>query len=91
MGDRNTVQQSRGVLDVNGPQFENRQWIVAKSLLEVNDACTRTLEDLVFHATRPDADDRSDQLKQQIDDMIRRHERLVAELELAREAIDGPE
>lgn len=69
------------------PEYENPEWVVSKSLLEVNDACSRTLEEFLLQATRPENDLSAEALEEQMDDLITRHERLIAELELAKRAL----
>jgi hypothetical protein len=68
-------------------EYENPEWVVSKSLLEVNDACSRTLEEFLLQATRSENDLSGEALEEQMDDLITRHERLIAELELAKRAL----
>lgn len=72
-------------------KVEDPEWTVSKSLLEVNDACNRTLQEFLLQTTRAESNLSVEALEEQIDDLIARHERLVVELELAKRALDDLE
>lgn len=88
MGDRNLFQQTGDDVGGMDVEYEQHEWVVAKSLLDVNDACSRTLEELLVHATRDEAEAVDPaELRRQLEDVINRHERVLDELELARDAL----
>lgn len=68
--------------------MEDPEWVVAKSLLEVNDMCTSTLEQFMLYATSDRFDEvPEDHLGAQLDELIEKHTQAVVELELAKEAL----
>ncbi len=71
-----------------GDSMDDPEWVVAKSLLEVNNTCTDTLEAFLLYANRGRLDDLpAEELAAQLDELIEKQTRAVAELELARDAI----
>ena len=72
-----------------GPEeMEEPAWVVVKSLLEVNDTCTDTLEQFLLYSATDRLDELpADELSVQLDELIERQRRTVTELKLARDAI----
>lgn len=67
---------------------DDPEWVVAKSLLEVNDTCTDTLQQFLLYSSTDRLDELpADELTLQLDELIERQRRAIAELELARDAI----
>lgn len=91
MGELNMVQSPEDDVEEAGAAYGRPKWMLAKSLLDVNDACSRTLESLLLQVTRDDSNVSDEELRRQLEDVIHRHEQLVNELELAREALEEAE
>lgn len=68
--------------------MEEPAWVAVRSLLEVNDACTSALEEVMLYSStgRLDGLD-GDRLASHLDDLVEKQRRAVAELELARDAV----
>lgn len=67
---------------------EDPEWVVVKSLLEVNDACSKTLETVMLYSATDRLDDLpADDLGRQLDELIEKQRRTIVELELARDAL----
>ena len=78
-----TVSDSNTQLGVEAPE-----WAVVKSLLDVENTCTNTLEEFLLYATTDQLDDLPvEDLRRRLDDLIARQERAVAEMELAKRAL----
>ncbi|WP_336036247.1 hypothetical protein [Halobacterium yunchengense] len=69
-------------------QIADPQWAVVKSLLEVNSACTNTLEDFLLYSSTGRLEDLpAEELTARIDELAERQRRTLEELELAKEAL----
>jgi hypothetical protein len=85
MGEYTDVRTASGEAEY---EVEDPKWTLAKSLLQVNEACDRTLEQLLLYSTRDVADGYcADQLESQLEHAIHRHEEVLEQLELARRAL----
>lgn len=70
------------------PAVETPEWVVVKSLLEVENATTNVMEEFLLHTTTGATDDLpAEDLQERLDDLIAKQERAVAELELAKRAL----
>lgn len=86
--ERNAVRREGDSLSETGASVTEHEWVVAKSLLEVNSACTDTLEAFLLYASRDRLDEMpAEELADRLDDLIERQTRAIAELELARDAV----
>ncbi|WP_232686426.1 hypothetical protein [Halobacterium zhouii] len=87
MGDEDDVQ--RTVADgTDDSGVESPEWAVVKSLIDVENATTATMEEFLLHTTTDATDDLPvENLQERLDDLIAKQERAVAELELAKRAL----
>lgn len=88
MGELTDGEQQLVAPEATAGDIDRPSWVVAKSLLEVNRACDRTLEDLLLYATEPEASVEPTEVERRLDAVIERHERLLDDLRLAKHALD---
>lgn len=90
MTDRDAAGQEGESLSRMDGTMNDPEWVVAKSLLEVNNMSTDTLEAFLLYANRNRLDELpAEELAARLDELIEKQTRAVAELELARDAIAG--
>lgn len=90
MTDRDAGVREGESLSGTDASIDEPEWVVAKSLLEVNNTCTDTLEAFLLYANRDRLDELpAEELASRLDELIEKQTRAVAELELARDALAG--
>lgn len=88
MTDGEHMTQGVGARFEGSAPVDDPAWVVAKSLLEVNDTCTDTLQRFLLYSSTDRVDELpADELSLQIDELIEQQRRTIAELELARDAL----
>lgn len=88
MTDGEYISEGLGARSDSSADVEVPEWVVVKSLLEVNDACSSALESVMLYSTTDRLDELpADELELQLDALIEKQRRTIAELELARDAL----
>ncbi|WP_135807157.1 hypothetical protein [Halorussus marinus] len=75
----------------DGDDWQNWEWLVAKSLLDANAHSSRAFEQHLLYTYHADADGDSEEMCRHIERAIEEHERIIEHLELAAQATDGAE
>ena len=89
MTDRESISEGGTRLSQEPTEMQEPAWVLAKSLLEVNETCTNTLEHFLLYSATNRLDDLpADKLSTQLESLIERQRRTVTELELAKDALD---
>lgn len=69
-------------------RIEEAEWVVVKSLLDAQDACTNTIEEFLLYTTTDRTEGLpTEELRERLDELIAKQESAVTEMELAKRAL----